>query len=270
MIFSLSGQGRNIKESVGVDKEPPRDNFYDRYLHTEKRVLRYDFIHEKDVFWEKRTSRLIDVREKQNHIFVNEIKPFITVLLDATKNGDISLYHVIDDKFSQVLTVDEINAIINTIDTVCVYDPESFKEICQPVVNEFNPEDIKKYRIKEVYFFDEETSKMDVRILGIAPIIDRYDDDGNYLNSGPMFWVYYPKIRESLAREEVFNLNNDAIRFTWEDIFEARLFSSYITKESNVFDRRLKDYISSPMAILLESDKIKQQIFNFEHDLWSY
>ncbi len=260
----------NVTESGNIDQVKPRDNFYDRYLYTEKQVIPYDFIHEKDVFWERRIWRLIDIREKMNHPFKNEKEPFITIILQHAKAGDITLYHTFDDEFTQAMTQEEMQNLGSSVDTIITFDPETFEEIVQVVVNDLNPEDIKKYRIKEVYFFDEEKSTLDVRILGIAPIIDRVDNNGNFLNSGPMFWSYYPELRGVLARHEAFNPNNDAARMSWEDIFEARLFASYIIKESNVYDRRIKDYKTNPMDMLLESDKLKEQIFHFEHDLWSY
>ncbi|BDS13897.1 type IX secretion system ring subunit PorN/GldN [Aureispira anguillae] len=264
-------QNSNVTESGKVERVAPRDGFYDRYLHKEKKILAYDFIHEKDVFWEKRVWRLIDIREKRNHIFKDEKTPFISILLDAAKAGDITLYHhSFGGEFSEPMTQGEAANVGVTTDTIFIFKPEDFSEEMKIVHNELNYEDIQKYRVKEVYFFDEETSKLDVRILGIAPIIDRKDDNGNYLNSGPMFWTYYPELRETLARSEAFNTHNDAARMSWEDVFEARLFGSYITKESNVYDRRIKDYRSDPMAVLLESDKIKDGIFHFEHDLWTY
>ncbi len=266
----LAQENKNVTESGNTIQNSPRDNFYNRYLHTEKRVLEYDFVHEKDVFWEKRVWRLIDINEKMNHIFRNEKQPFIELIISSALAGDISLYHTVDDRFTTAFSKEEAKMIGGSIDTVCTFHPETFQDTCFAVFNEFNPMDVKKYRLKEVYYIDEETSNMKVRILGIAPILDRYDDNGNFLNSGPMFWVYYPEAREVFARTEAFNYHNDAARMTWENIFEARLFHSYIIKENNVYDRRLKDYITAPMAILLESDKIKDGIFSFEHDLWSY
>ena len=260
----------NVTESGNVKKETPRDNFYDRYLHTEERVIPYDYVHEKDVFWEKRIWRLIDINEKRNHIFKDENNPFLNILFDGAEQGDMTFYHVMDDKFSTPMTSEEVRGLRFSKDTVYTIDPETFEESWVVVENELNWEDIKHYRIKEVYFFDEETSTMGVRILGIAPIIERLDDNGNYLNSGPLFWAYYPELREVLAQTEVFNSHNDAARMSWEDVFEARLFDSYIIKEGNVYNRRIKDYVNNPMDILLESQKIKESIFNFEHDLWSY
>jgi gliding motility associated protien GldN len=156
-----------------------------------------------------------------------------------------------------------------TIDTVITFDPETYDEQLQIVRNEINPEDVKRFRIKEVWFFDEETSTLQVRILGIAPLIDVKDENGNFKYEKPMFWVYYPGARQMLAKEKVFNIGNDGSPLSWEDLFEMRYFASYIYKESNVFDRRLQEYLTG-VDLLLESDKIKQQIFNFEHDLWSY
>ena len=256
-----------------INAQAPKDNFYDRYLHKEKRTLPYNHVHERDVFWEKRIWREIVVDEKMNHAFKNEKMPLINILLEAARSQEIAAYSTIDDRFSERLSAEEARNLGVTIDTViiCFDDFDDFNSMEPQVVrNELNPEDVKKFRLKEVWYFDEATSQMNVRILGIAPIVSRYDDNGNYLNEGPMFWTYYPELRSVLAKHEVSNAVNDATAMTWEDVFEARLFSSYITKESNAFNNRIKDVKKSPMAALLEADKIKNTHLNMEHDLWSY
>jgi len=266
LFFLAQTQAQQDKKSC----ERPRDNVYTRYLHTEKLPIPYDFIHEKDVFWEKKIWRLIDTREKMNHSFRNEKNPFIKMVIDAAMNEEITLYSSIDDAFSDPLDLKEIRKLLYSTDTALIYDPVTFKDSLVIVEDEFNYMDVKKYRIKEVWFFDEETSRMYVRILGIAPIITYYLDDGSVIGEGPMFWLYYPDCRNLFARNEVFNPYNDAMRMSWDDLFEARFFSSYITKENNNYDRRIQDYVSSPIDMLLESEKIKESIFNFEQDLWSY
>ena len=156
-----------------------------------------------------------------------------------------------------------------SVDTVITFDPETYEENIAVVRNDLNPEDVKRYRVKEIWFFDEESSTVQVRILGIAPLKDVTDDNGNFRYEQPMFWVYYPNIRELLARHNVFNPGNDSSNITWEDLMERRYFSSYIMKQSNVYDRRLQDYLTG-VDLLLEADKIKNELFNFEQDLWSY
>jgi gliding motility associated protien GldN len=256
-------------ESV-PNAEPINDSPYERKLFKEKKVLTNDHIREADVAYEKRMWRVIDVREKINQPFMYPKAPFINVILDAAKNGEITVYNTItgDDFKTPLNKIDLINTI-SSVDTVITYDPVTYEEKMVIAVNDLNYEDIKRFRVKEVWFFDKESGTMQCRILGIAPMKEVKDDKGNFRYEQPMFWAYYPNLRQVLARTEAFNPLNDAQRMTWEDIFEMRLFSSYITKESNVHDRRIEDYKTGVDA-LLEGNNIKNTVFNFEHDLWSY
>ncbi|MCB0549877.1 MAG: gliding motility protein GldN [Phaeodactylibacter sp.] len=258
-----------MTESGDMNADRPLDDIVEKRLIVERRVLPYDHIREADIFWEKRIWRIVDVREKMNLPFAYPERPFFTILMDAAESGEITVYSTEDDKFSIPLTPDEVASMGASTDTIATVDPETYEETYQIVRNEVNPQDVKRFRLKEIWFFDEETSTLQVRILGIAPLIEEYDDNGNFKYERPMFWVYYPEARQVLARERVFNVGNDSSPMTFEDLFEMRYFSSYIYKESNVFDRRLEDYLSG-VDLLMEADKIKQEIFNFEHDLWTY
>jgi gliding motility associated protien GldN len=258
-----------VTESTDLNADRPLDDITEKTNVMEKRILPYDHIREADIFWEKRIWRVIDVREKMNLPFAYPERPLFTILMDAAMDNEMKVYSTEDDKFSARLEPGEVATMGATVDTVITFDPETYEEQIQIVRNELNPEDVKRFRLKEVWFFDEETSTMQVRILGIAPLIDVKDDNGNFKYEKPMFWVYYPEARNVLARELVFNPGNDSSPNSWEDLFEMRYFSSYIYKESNVYDRKLQDYLSG-VDILLEADKVKQEIFNFEHDLWSY
>ncbi|MEN0004369.1 MAG: gliding motility protein GldN [Bacteroidota bacterium] len=251
------------------NKNTPLDDVVEAENMVNKRVLPYDHIREADIFWKKRIWRVIDIREKMNLPFAYPERPFFTILMDAASTGEIKAYSTEDDKFSIELTPDEVKSMGASIDTISTLDPETYEETFQIVRNEVNPEDVKRFRLKEMWFFDEETSTMQVRILGIAPLIDVKDDNGNFRYEKPMFWIYYPEAREMLANVQVFNVNNDAAPMSWEDLMEMRFFSSYVYKESNVFDRRLQEYLIG-VDLLMEAEKIKQEIFNFEHDLWSY
>jgi hypothetical protein len=88
-----------------------------------------------------------------------------------------------------------------------------------------------------------------------------------------MFWVYYPDLRPTLAKYEVYNPKNMGNgRMTWEELFESRMFSSYIVKSTldNPSNRQVRQMIKDPILALLEGDNIKERIFNYEQDLWSY
>lgn len=252
-----------------ADETMPRDLFYDKIAPTEKEVIPYDNVREADVLWQKRIWRIIDSREKMNLPFKYEgidwkdIKPLIFVLRDAAVSGEITVYQ--EDNFKVVKLPADVAKIGAGNDTIPLTDLDGNYIKDTVLVREFDPTRVSKYRIKEDWFFDEETSTMQVRIIAIAPL---YYDDQIQLDL-PMFWAHYPTARNVLVKQEVFNPRNDAVRLTWDDLFEMRLFSSYIYKESNVFDRRIQDYLTGTDA-LRESDRIKQDIFEYEHDVWSY
>lgn len=247
----------------------PIDDIVERKIMQERRVLHYKPIREADIFWEKRIWRVIDVREKMNHTFMYPNDPFFSILQNAALNADITLYSTENDRFEYPLDSSEVHKIFYSTDTVEIMDPETYEITIKVIENSINWEDVKRFRIKEAWFFDENTGAMNVRILGIAPLIEVNDDNGNFRFEKPMFWAYYPETRPLLAKHKVFNDQNDAALISWEDLFEMRFFASHIFKQSNVMDFQLQHYLSG-VDLLLEAEKIKAEIFNFEHDLWSY
>ncbi len=249
------------------------DDIVSRELVEQGMVLEYEPIREADIPWEKRIWRVIDTREKMNLPFRYPNEPFFNILREIAETGDITIFR--DEEFTEPLTIEEVNASLNKIDTVVTFDYDTYEEKIQIVENILNWEDINQFRVKEMWFFDKEASRMDVRILGIAPIKDEIDPDtGELKYSGPLFWLYYPELREPLSKKRVYNENNDIAPLSWYDLFEQRFFSSYITKRSNALDLRIKDmfdgYERAGIDRLLESEKIKAELFNFEHDLWTY
>ena len=139
------------------------------------------------------------------------------------------------------------------------------------IVLPFNTQDVYKFRIKEDWFFDAKRSVLDVRILGICPVRDAIDPQtGEKRGDEPLFWIYLPEAREIMVNAPVYNRQNDAMRMSYDDIFVRRFFSATIYKASNVHDRRIADNFPDGVDALLEAQRIKEQIRNFEHDLWEF
>jgi len=201
-------------------------------------------------------------------------KPLFNVFREMIENGDITVFE--DEKFTTALTPEEVEKSLNRVDTSVIFDYDTYEEKVQVVKSEISWEDINRFRVKEIWFFDEESSRLRVRILGIAPERDVYDDETQeFKYSLPLFWIYYPEARNLLSKHRIFNENNDMAPMTWAALFESRFFSSVIYKSSNVLDLRVKDMFdaskeNSNIDILLESKKIKAELFNFEHDFWTY
>ena len=261
---------------VNKDWQPSRtnDGAYDRVSHYVT-PIQWQRIREDDILWKRRVWREIDTREKQNVAFryagdeASGGGMFIEILLDALKKGKIPAYKN-DDRFTTLMTKDDISEVTaGKVDTLVVINPIDNSEITKIVNRDFDPNDITKYRIKEDWIFDRNQGQMVVRIVGIAPVIDVKGDDGVYRGSKAMFWLYYPSIRELLAQYEVFNPQNDMMRYTWDEFFESRQFSSKITKVSNSFGSQFQDHLN-PMESLYESRRTAEEIFNKEVDMWVY
>lgn len=272
LLFVFTGKSYaqviDAKSSVLEEKYP-----YKRSIYKERKVIPYEHLREADVFYERIVWRDIFIKEKMNYIFNYPKHPFIDLLIVPAEKGELTVYEVPlpkEEEFedSRILTVDQILAKRYSDDTTEVMDPitgEYVVEVAQTDVVEY----IKKYRIKEHWIFDKQTSTMIVRIVGICPYYEETDVDGNFVGDVGLFWVFYPDLRPYLVNTEVYNRHNYARHFSWDDIFEMRFFSSYIIKVDNVRDYEIGASYNGIDA-LLQSERIRQEIFEFEHNLWSF
>jgi len=143
-------------------------------------------------------------------------------------------------------------------------EPEEVK-----VEDPVETDDIVAYKLKEDWIFDKQRSERYVRIIGLAPIVLSVTETGEVKGKKELFWLYFPECRYLFANHDVFNLHNDAQRMTFDDLFQKRMFSAYVVKEENVYNRPIEAYARGIDA-LLESERIKNDLFVLEHDLWHY
>jgi gliding motility associated protien GldN len=257
---------------------------YTREHIPNKAPVPYPYIREADVMWAKDIYRIIDLKQKQNLPLYYPTRPIndrynlVQLILWGVDNEGIRAFSTddpkneftvpldrakIDDKFgagTQIIKRTDINTG-NLVDTT--------------IQNERKTDEVKQILVKEKWFFDKNHSVMNVRIVGLCPIrvYYRLDDQGlptDIPEKRLTVWVYFPEIRPLLARHEIFNNNNDAQRISFDDFFMQRRFNSYIFAESNVYENRSINSYAVGMDVLLEADKIKEYLFNVEHDLWEY
>lgn len=275
LTIMIAGMSTDAKAQI---LDSPRDGIYDKIHVTEKKPISYTPVREADVAWKKRIWRTIDLRQKINHAFYypetqkKEWKNFMTVIMDGIREGSITAYDPAkDDQFLVPLTYQEIEKKFSSIDTVPVIDPNNPDRILRydVIKEDFNPTEVQRINLKEDWFFDKQRSVMDVRILGICPIKNVYDENDNFIGFEEMFWIYFPEARPIFAQALVFNRNNGAERRTYDEIFWKRMFGSYVYKEENVYDRNITDYASG-MDALLEAERIKTELFEMEHELWEF
>jgi gliding motility associated protien GldN len=255
-------------------------------LVKDRTPLAYEHIREDDAVYRQRVWREIDVHEKMNLPFVykasedNGNQRFISILLNLIHSGDVTAFDAnIDDRFTTPMTFRQIaESMVGKPKVIQIpdmnLDPDGSKGLTKDttIQEEFNPDQVERYEIKEEWVFDKESSRMYVRILGIAPEKTILNADGSFRAVLPIFWVYYPDLRTFLAKYEAYNGKNYGARMSWEELFESRMFSSRVVKSTidNPGDNFISAYIKDPILGLLEGDDIKEKIFNYEQDLWSY
>ena len=259
------------------------DGAYVKETNLTKRVVPYPALREADVMYVRRIWQDIDLRQKINQMFYYPVEPiqdrknlFDVITYALQTEGSLTAYDrgptlKGDDEFRFPMTAAMLDSALNPTVKSPVFDddnriiPGEFKEEPFPITSD----QIKKYRIKEDWVWDRQRSQRHIRIIGLAPLIEVKDDNGNVVAENELFWLYYPECRYVFANAECYNYANDAQRRTFEEIFQKRYFSSYIIKETNVFDRSISDYAEG-LDALLESERIKDELFTIEHDLWHY
>ncbi|MFT7156087.1 MAG: gliding motility associated protein GldN, partial [Parvicella sp.] len=164
--------------------------------------------------------------------------------------------------FGVLETVDRLDA-----DGEPMFDDEGFP-VTEELVNEYITAEIIKYEIKEDWFFDKQRSVLDVRIIGISPVVYYKNANGDIAAEKNLFWLYFPECRYVFQNFFVYNERNDAQRMSFDDLFWKRDFSSIIHKESNIFNRKVAP-IWVGLDALLESERIKGEMFQLEHDIWN-
>ncbi len=247
--------------------------------------LPYGYVHDRDVLMGKTVWEIIDLDERINFPLYYPVdslnigsdrRSLYDVLTKAIRAGEITEVYS-DSYFNTKKTMKDIEASLSRIDTT---DPgreqynagqridEQF--IVRTDLGSFHVSD---YKIKGFWYFDKRQSELKYRLLGICPVTpDVYTVDNEEQDYIELFWVYFPDAREVLHENNAFNDRNSAMPITFDHLLNSRRFNATIYKEENVYgDREIKDYQKDNAQMqLLESERVKDKIRDFESDMWNY
>ena len=244
------------------------DGAYVKEHNITKRVIPYPHLREADVMYAQRIWQNIDLREKLNHPLYYPLEQIEDrkSLFDVVKHallveGSLTAYSLgptdDDDEFRYPMSQSEIDSLLRPVNTKPTEDPDTGEIIYVQIEEPIQSRDITQYQIKEDWIFDKQRSERYVRIIGVAPMKEDYDDEGIKRGYKTLFWLYFPECRYVFANADVYNFLNDSQRRTFEDLFQKRMFSSYIVKESSVYDRSIKAYARG-IDELLEAEESKR------------
>ena len=275
--FSLSAQVDQVQDST---KSQRLNGLFEKNHVAKNRPIPFPYIREADVLWAKKVWRIIDLRERINLPMYYPVQKMddryslINLLIEGVEKEEITAFSVkTNDEFQTRLSIDQLKYDMGAVrDTH--YIPNVVTGITEPKIieGEMRPEEIKQILVKEIWFFDRNYSKLDVRIIGLCPIREYVESDGaiDQVKKKQICWIYFNEARDLFASHEVFNPKNDTQRRTFDDIFVKRYFGSYIVRESNIYNNRQIDMYAQGLDAMLESERIKNEIQTFEHDMWEF
>ncbi len=247
--------------------------------------LEYGYVDDRDILYSTMVWEKVVLDERINFplyypVDTNNIgsdrRSLFDVLMKSVKEGDIE--NIYDDSyFTTKRTLKDIEASMVLVDTteLGIEQFNAGEELSPEYIErtEITAAHVVEYHIKGMYYFDKRLGELRYRILGIAPVVP----DVNFLNDDepdlvPLFWVFYPDAREVLHKAKAFNGKNSAIPLSFDHLLNSRRFNGYIFREENVQgDRSISEYITdNALMQLLESDRVKEKIRDFEQDMWSY
>ena len=247
--------------------------------------LAYGYVHDRDVLMGKTTWEIIDLSEKINFALYFPIdtanigsdrRSLYDVLTKAMRNGKITEVYT-DSYFNTKKSLKDIQASLTRIDTTDVGREQinAGQSVSAEYITrqDLTAQDVTQYKIKGYWYFDKRQSELKYRLLGICPITpDVYTMNSEEKDYIELFWVFFPAAREVLHEAKAFNDKNSAMPISFDQILNSRRFNSVIYKEENVYgDRSIEEYMKdNSQNQLLESERVKEKIRNFEQDMWNY
>jgi gliding motility associated protien GldN len=255
--------------------------------------LQYGYVHDRDVLMGKMVWEIIDLDERINFPLYFPVdtanigkdrRSLFDVLLKEIKAGRITEVYY-DDYFNTKKSLDEMSSSFTYIDTTNAgrdeinnyYDDykSGAKVLDAQFIDkrELTSYDVSGYKIKGYWYFDKRQGEMKYRLLGLCPVSPEAREIGaDNPDVIELFWVYFPSTRDVLHEWKAFNDKNSAMPITFDHLLNSRRFSGVIYKEENVYgDRQIQEYMKdNALNQLLESERVKEKIRNFEQDMWNY
>ncbi|MFV8327329.1 gliding motility protein GldN [Flavobacterium sp. ZS1P14] len=247
--------------------------------------LVYGYVHDRDVLMGKTTWEIIDLSEKINFSLYFPIdtanigsdrRSLYDVLTKAMRNGKITEVYT-DSYFNTKKPMKDIQASLTRIDTTDAGREQinAGAQISPEYIlkSDLTAQDVTQYKIKGYWYFDKRQSELKYRLLGICPVtpdvFTMNSDEKDYIE---LFWIFFPAARDVLHEAKAFNDKNSAMPVSFDQILNSRKFNSVIYKEENVYgDRSIAEYMKdNAQNQLLESERVKEKIRNFEQDMWNY
>jgi gliding motility associated protien GldN len=247
--------------------------------------LAYGYVHDRDILMGKTVWEIIDLSERINFDLYFPVdtanigsnrRSLYDVLTKAVRNGEITEVYS-DSYFNTKKSYKDIQSSLSRIDTTDAGREQvnAGLQVSPEYIlrSDITARDVTEYKIKGYWYFDKRQSELKYRLLGICPVTpDVYSMNSDEKDYIELFWIFFPSARDVLHGAKAFNDANSAMPISFDQILNSRHFNSVIYKEENVYgDRSINEYMKdNAQNQLLEAERVKEKIRDFESDMWSY
>lgn len=247
--------------------------------------LEYGYVDDRDVLMGKMVWEIIDLSERINFPLYFPIdtanigsnrRSLYDVLTKGIRSGEITEVYS-DSYFNTKKSYKDIKESLTRIDTTDAGREQiNAGEQISPeyiVKQDLTAQDVSQYKIKGYWYFDTRQSELKYRLIGICPVTpDVYTLNSAEKDYIELFWVFFPASRDLLHEAKAFNDKNSSMPISFDHILNSRRFNAIIYQEENVYgDRAIVSYMKdNAQNQLLESERVKEKIRDFEENMWNY
>jgi gliding motility associated protien GldN len=288
LLLTFAGMSVKAQNILSPDDENNLSNFYTRTMSTTRQAIPYPSLRESDVIWETCIWRDIDFREKFNQFFyfpkgedsINNNQGRINLAYLIYRNAALGEFEIFeDDELKIPVDWSYMYTRLNKADTTLtdpVYD--EYGDIIEDghdtiKYKSFSSDDYYKIHIKEYWYIDKQDTRMKARIVSLALVDENCREVDGEMECNPTtrFWIPMNdmRVRNIFARTNVYDMYNNNVERSYDEVFISRYFDSYVTRQTNVYNREIHDYLTGEDA-QLESQTIEERISDIESDMWEY
>jgi len=256
-----------VQGEVLMDTIPTTDGFYQANNLEDAVPFAYPEINMKNIRFYKRVWRDIDLKDEKNALLATPGNSLMEIILKSIETGKLSLYSPDDDSFKGRMSANEGMARFTDSVLVPIFDDEGNQIDSKMTLNEFDPTRVTKFRIKEDIFFDKQRSRLESRIIGVAPLmnITTSAELAESVGSTPAFWLYFPQLRYSLVKVDITDPDKGLYDMTMDDLFVQKKYASTIIRESSAGALKLGDEAQQAQ----DAQQIEQKIDAYKKKLWT-